>query len=54
MDQNVGGVCVLAIGVELSDALKRSRGGYRRTVNMMAKERGQVKSRPTQNTKSKK
>ena len=41
-------------GVELPDALKRSRGGYRRTVNMIAKERGLVKSRPTQNTKSKK
>lgn len=41
-------------GVEPSDALKRSRGGYRRTVNMIAKERGLVKSRPTWNAKSKK
>ena len=41
-------------GVEPSDALKRSRGGYRRTVNMIAKERGQVKSRSTRNTRSKK
>ena len=41
-------------GVELLDALKRSRGGYRRTVNMIAKERGLVKSRPTRNAKSKK
>ena len=41
-------------GVEPSDALKRSRGGYGRTVNMIAKERGLVKSRPTWNAKSKK
>ena len=41
-------------GIEPSDALKRSRGGYRRTVNMIAKERGQVKRTSTQNTRSKK
>ena len=41
-------------GVEPSDALKRSRGGYMRTVNTITKERGLVKSRSTRNTKSKK
>ena len=41
-------------GVEPPDALKRSRGGCRRTVNMIAKERGLVKSRPTKNAKFKK